>query len=98
MHYLNPHWRVTFSGSYADIDYDGKVVGLNRKYDPDWTAGQFAGQLIWSPVMNLDIGFELDYTQFFDTPQNFRSDAGGYTGTSGRERTWGGRVRVERMF
>ena len=75
-----------------------RSLGLNRKYDPDWTAGQFAGQPIWSPVRNLDIGFEARLHAFFDPAQNFRSDAGGYTGTSGRERTWGGRVRVERMF
>jgi hypothetical protein len=98
VHYLDPRWRVTFSGSYADIDYAGKVVGLNRKYDPDWAAGQFAGQIIWTPAAGLDIGFEIDYTHFFQAPQNFRSAAGGYTGTPGREHTWGGRVRVERTF
>lgn len=102
-HAFNPNWRVTFSGSYADVDYQGKVVGKVahnkfRKYNPDWTAGQFAGQLIWTPVSNLDIGFEVDYTQFFDNPQNFKSASGGYTGTSGREHTWGGRLRVERGF
>jgi hypothetical protein len=94
VHHFNPNWRVTFSGSYADVDYDGKVLGFN----PDWTAGQFAGQLIWTPVKGLDIGFEADYTQFFDPAQKqFRG--GGYTGTNnGQKETWGGRIRVERSF
>jgi hypothetical protein len=102
VHRFNPNFRITFSGSYADVDYDGKVLGFN----PDWTAGQFAGQLIWTPVRNLDVGFEVDYTQFFDPAQK-QFKGGGYTGgggvvgsnaPTGQKETWGARVRVERSF
>ncbi len=95
VHRFNPNWRVTFAGSYADVDYQGKVLGFN----PDWTAGQFAGQLIWTPVRNLDIGVEVDYTQIFDGAQKFQR-GGGYDNSrpNGQKETWGARMRVERQF
>lgn len=102
VHHFNPNWRVGFAGSYVDVDYDGKLLGKLghnnfKKFNPDWTAGQFSGQLVWTPVKNLDIGAEVDYTNFFDAPQGFRN-GGGYTGKNGRENTLAGRFRVQRNF
>jgi hypothetical protein len=110
-HHINENWRATFSGSYVVVDYarsiavDGRqfaktggAAGRQRTYDADWSSGVFAGQLIWTPVKGLDIGAEVDFTDFFDRPEHFQSKRGGYTGARGSDEVWSGRLRVQRDF
>jgi hypothetical protein len=103
-HHFNENWRATFSGSYVNVDFARSIVVANanvagtKKFDADWTSGVFAGQLIWTPVKGLDIGAEVDFTDFFDRPQGFQSRKGGYTGSRGNDEVWSGRLRVQRDF
>jgi hypothetical protein len=84
-HHWSPNWRSSISASYADIDY---ARGFNAF---DWSMVQVAGQTVWTPVKNLDIGVEVVYSRLIEkpvrTPDRFANPD-----------NWSGRVRVERSF
>jgi hypothetical protein len=92
-HHWSPNWRSSISASYADIDVPGFVrsspVAGGRGRNQDWAMVQVAGQTVWTPVSNLDIGMEVVYSRFTEQPGR---------NTFATPDNWSGRVRVERTF
>lgn len=60
MHYWSPSLRSTLFGSYLSVDYGSVMKAAGYYKGTEWRVG---GQLIWSPVKELDIGLELLYAK-----------------------------------
>ena len=108
-HYWTPTVRSVLLASYAQI-----TPGTQTR-NTDWTLGglsnanlfKIAGQLIWSPVKDLDIGAEVQYLNL-QQKLAATSVANGGTGiataipaawgTGASSNTWEARLRVQRQF
>lgn len=100
-HHWSPNWRSSVSASYADIDFAHgfDAIGLSgKRFNPDWALVQVAGQTVWTPVKNLDIGVEVVYSHFTDKPTALKRGWNGEPGFPTGDDQWAGRVRVERSF
>ena len=108
-HYWTPTIRSVLLSSYAQI-----TPGTQTR-NTDWTLGglssanlfKIAGQLIWSPVKDLDIGAEVQYENL-QQKLAATSIANGGTGiataipaawgTGASSNIWQARLRVQRQF
>ena len=103
-HYWTPTIRSVLLSSYAEI-----TPGTMTR-NTDWTLGglsganlfKIAGQLVWSPVSNLDIGAEV---QYLNLQQKLAGTNGAAPtaipaawGTGASSNTWEARLRVQRQF
>ncbi|MDH7794618.1 MULTISPECIES: porin [unclassified Beijerinckia] len=98
-HYWTPSLRSVFVVAYTQIT-PGSVT-----QNTSWANGglskanlwQAAGQLVWSPVRNFDIGVELSYARLQQSlPLSVPVGLG--TLANVNPSNWTGRVRVERSF
>lgn len=98
-HYWTPALRSGFSLGYVAVDMPDNTVGA---FNVNMT--QAIGNLVWSPVRNLDIGAELIYSHVGgEVPLAVRaatSATGGatITTTGGSTDVWAGGMRVQRNF
>ncbi len=104
-HYWTPTIRSVLLSSYAQI-----TPGTMTR-NTDWTLGglsnanlfKIAGQLVWTPVKDLDIGAEV---QYLNLQQKLAGTNGapptaipaGWGGTGASSNTWQARLRVQRQF
>ena len=111
-HFWAPQWRSVFLGSYANI------TPPDRVRNTDWTLGglsearmtKVAGQLIYTPTKDFDIGLELSYLSLRQSLAA-TSVANGGTGVataipatwagvvnSASSNVWQSRLRLQRTF
>ena len=99
VHYWTPSLRSILNANYTSID-PGSFTKATA-----WANGglskadlwQVAGQLIWSPVRNFDIGVELSYARLKQSlPLSVPAGLGVLANVN--PSNWTGRVRVERTF
>jgi hypothetical protein len=98
--FFTPALRAAILAGYYDIDPNlNGSIGTNLVYyDRGYT---ISGQLVWSPVRNLDIGLEVFYVN-----QRFTAFAatGAFAGNAAREigsvtdDGWGAIFRIQRSF
>lgn len=100
--FFTPAIRAAIMASYVDFDYSyggfstGSIImNIDRSYT-------ISGQIVWSPVRNLDLGLEIFYVNnrfevFNGTPATF-----GTLGPLGTARAtddgWGAIFRIQRSF
>ena len=114
-HYWTPTLRSVLLASYVSL------TPGSRTQNTDWTVGglskanefRIGGQLVWSPVKDLDIGGELSYERLnanltgqngafptcFTAAGFFNAGAcANYVGISASSNVWQARLRVQRQF
>lgn len=84
LHYWTPTVRQAVFGSYGGYN----AFGITS----DYKAVGVGSNLIWSPVKGMDIGAEVTYTAFTDTP------VGVGVGPGASKDVWFGRLRFQRDF
>jgi hypothetical protein len=89
-HFWTPTLRSTIGYGYLKVDAGSYA---NSQGQPDARLHQVVGNLIWSPVKNLDIGTEL-YWNDLKTNNSNASDARANDNSS----WWGGNFRVTRYW
>ncbi len=92
-HFWTPTLRSTIGYGYLKVD---NSAAANAAGISDGRLHQVVGNLIWSPVKNLDIGTEV-YWQDLKTT-NGALTAGTPTGNNGSNSWWGGNFRVTRYW
>ena len=65
LHYWLPNLRSAFAGSWAEVDYP--TGGLKR----DYRSAVGLANLVWSPVKNLDLGFEVAHAGAAEERRHF---------------------------
>jgi hypothetical protein len=88
LHYWVPTLRQGLYAAYGSVDHYGKWL--------DGTAVSVGTNLIWSPVKALDIGLDVGYTRWTDTPNQFYLTASNIPGNS--KDNFFGRIRFQRDF
>ena len=84
LHFWTPSVRQGIYASYGTYD----PAGANNSY----SAYGVGSNVIWTPVRGLDIGADIVYTAFTDTP------AGVGVGPGESKGNWSGRLRFQRDF
>jgi hypothetical protein len=82
-HYWSPTWRSNVGGGYAQFTPPAARANLTgcifatgagcKGLNTQWGRGkiaQIAGNLVWSPTKDFDMGFELEYLHLASTLQN----------------------------
>ncbi|HVB89313.1 MAG TPA: porin [Beijerinckiaceae bacterium] len=96
-HHWSPTWRTNLAAAYQRIETPtASAAVLSQLGNADIYA--FAGNLIWSPTKNFDIGVELAYLHLNQSIQNPSAGfvAAGSPGL--HEGNWTGKLRLERLF
>ena len=73
-HYWTPTIRSTFVGSW--VEFDSPSFAAGKTFDE---SRYFTGNLVWSPVPNVDLGIEVQYGE--------RTDKDGASGDQFRVQT-----------
>jgi len=100
--FFTPAIRAAIMASYFDLDYDyggfstgSYVINLDRSYT-------ITGQIVWSPVRNLDLGLEVFYINNRYEVFNGTTTTSGALGPLGSARAtddgWGAIFRIQRSF
>ena len=80
-HYWTPEWRSHLAVGYVDISpptascatVSAGVCSQNSGLNTQWGEGkllQVAGNIVWSPTKNFNIGFEAEYLHLSSVLQN----------------------------
>jgi len=100
--FFTPALRATLMASYIDYDYDygGRSTNLlNLTIDRSYMV---SGQIVWSPVRNLDLGLEVFYVNNRYEVFNGTAAAVGALAVGGTTRAtddgWGAIFRIQRNF
>jgi hypothetical protein len=102
LHYWAPQWRSAFFGTYGEIDYSRRVETpavrgvrpADAFVDTKWF--DVGGNLIWSPVRDLDIGVEVVYRVV--DPKGRVADVTNGRKTTSRDEAIEARFRIQRDF
>ncbi len=87
LHYWTPTLRSALAASYVDIDATTNLIGVD-----DYREFTVVGNIVWSPVANLDLGLEVAYT-------NVDAEIGGFDATPGVDSdAFVGLARIQRNF
>jgi hypothetical protein len=100
--FFTPAIRAALMASYIDYDYDyggfstgSYVINMDRAYT-------ISGQIVWSPVRNLDLGLEVFYVNArYEVFNGTTTTSGALTpGASARatDDGWGAIFRIQRSF
>ena len=99
-HYWTPTWRSNVQASYLEYFAPGAALSAGVQ-EGNAKVFSTAGNLIWSPAKNFDIGVELDYIHLTQTIQNSNLAGQGWVaaGKPGlNENGVSGILRLERQF
>lgn len=118
-HYFTPQLRAGLIGSYGQLDYDSAATGIVRRgvglgTDPRLVGGRTGfvdveeyrveGNLIWSPVKDVDIGVDVLYQNIDPKGRIVQAGRGPGVNGNGGNRLVGdsdivvGRLRIQRDF
>ena len=67
LHYWAPQWRSLFSAGYISLSPPTSNVASTWGSGKIW---EVSGNLIYSPIKDMDIGLELQYANLKNTIQN----------------------------
>jgi hypothetical protein len=95
-HYWAAQWRSNFTAGYVEFNPPSQQAGATA-----WGRGSLyegLASIIWSPVKDFDIGFEVQYLNLKNSVQNAPAGwlAAGSPGQNSNN--WTSKIRLERSF
>jgi hypothetical protein len=95
-HYWAPKWRSNFTAGYVQINPPSQTNSA-----PAWGRASLwegLGSIIWSPVKDFDIGFEVQYLNLKNSVQNAPSGWVNAGSLGQNSDNWTSKIRLERTF